>query len=111
MASKEELRLLGADIVAQIQAEAGKLGKELNADLESVALYAGERADHLSLAIGEPGFQAGLRAERDNVLLRAALTAVSRADQIDARILAVAQGSIALAARGIRLLAGAPPVA
>lgn len=111
MATNEALKLMGQDIVAQLQAEAKALGAALTSEIEGLAAYAAGRADHLSFAIGEPGFEDALRAERDALALRASLGAVARADEIDARILAVTQGSLALAARGLRLLAGVPPVA
>ena len=110
MPSSETLKLFGQDIVDQIRLEAESLGVALATDLQGVAEYAATRADHLSLAIGEPGFDLALKAERDSLALKAAVAGVQRADQVDARILAVAQGGLALAARGIRLLAGVPPV-
>lgn len=109
MASSEALKALGDEIVAQIKQEAAALGVRLTDDLEGVSAYAAERADHLSLAIGEPGFEAALKAERNNVAIMASIAAVSRADQIDRSLLTVAQGGLALAARAIRLLAGVPP--
>lgn len=110
MPTYEALKQMGQDIVAQLQAEAKALGVAFTSDIEGVAAYAAGRADHLSFAIGEPGFELALRAERDSLAIRASLGVVAHADQIDARILAVAQGSLALAARGLRLLAGVPPV-
>lgn len=109
--SREALKVLGEDIVDQISREAEELGVALTGDLELVAGYAAERADKLSLALGEPGFEQALTAARDSLALKAATAAVSHADQLDARILAVTRSSLALAARGIRLLAGVPPVA
>ncbi len=106
----EASKILGKDIIESMRAEAAAVGVELKDDLEAVAIYAAGRADHLSLIVGDPGFEEALIAERDNVSLMASRAAVHRADAIDARVLAVARGGLALAARGLRIMAGAPTV-
>ena len=111
MTREEAVKLFGEDIVSQMLSEAESMGLELVDNLDEVAAYAAERAEHLSLAIGEPGFELALLAERDNLTLKATTDAVAHADALDARLLAVARGALALAARGLRIATGIPPVA
>lgn len=105
---KHTTKQFGEDIIAALSMEAEDLGLSLTTDVEAAALYAADRADALSLTIEEPGYYLALIAERDNVAMFAAGLTVGQADAMDARFLAAARGSLALAARGIRLLAGLP---
>ncbi len=110
MAIEDIKAQFGLDIVNNIIVEAEEMGLELSDDLESVAEYAAQRADILSLAIGEPGFEFALKAERDNIALRSAHIGVERADDIDAKILAATRGGLVLAARALRIITGLPAV-
>lgn len=101
------LQALSEDLVRQLKNEAGSMGFELTADLGEVALYASERIEHLSRCVGKPGFDLALEAERDNLALKVGIHSVTRADAIDARILAVARGGLAIAARSLLLMGGA----
>lgn len=89
---------VGADLVALIVDEARAVGVEVRADLEDAKAYAAERAEALAAAVGEPGFDEAILAERDNVVLRVAVASVDRADAVDARVLSTAAGALRLAA-------------
>jgi len=107
----EALKLLADDILVQLKAQAAEVGQDLADTGEALAVYTAERLDHLALIAGEAGFEEAVVAERDNVALKATTDAVTEADAIDARVMAVLRGGLALAARGVRILAGVPPVA
>lgn len=100
MNREESLAVIGNDIVALIADQASQIGTGITNELDAVAQYAAARADHLALLLqnGEPGFDQALLAERDNVVLKAASGAVARADDLDARILAVAANGLRIAA-------------
>lgn len=70
---------------------------------DEIAQYTSDRAAHLSLIVGQPGFEEAVRAERDNVMLMAASTIVRRGDAADAllreRLLGLVQGGLAIGAK------------
>ncbi len=98
--------LLGCDVIDNIATEAEAIGVSLKDCLQDAAIYAAERVEVLSAAMSEPGFELALKAERDNIALKVAISAVERADEIDARILAVTRSSLVLAARGLKIIVG-----
>ena len=100
MNREDALPQIGTDIVSLITSQAEQVGQAIVDEIDAVAQYASERADHLSLilASGEPGFDEALVAERDNVVLRAAVGAVTNADDLDGRILSVAAQGLRIAA-------------
>lgn len=67
--------------------------------LDDAARYAAERAAHLSLLVGQPGFEEAVVAERDNVSMHAGLLAVAQADALDQKVLGTLQGGLFFAAR------------
>lgn len=79
---------------------AKETGRDIN-NLRDVALYAQERATHLSLLVGQPGFEEAVRAERDNVALRGGISVVQLADAVDARIVGAIQGVLSIGARAL----------
>lgn len=92
---KQEFLVLIEDAVADT-------GATLEKSASEVAHYAAERADHLSSIVGEPGFDEAVKAERDNVALFAAMSAVENADAADARLKGMLQGALAMGAKLIR---------
>jgi hypothetical protein len=78
---------------------AEEAGRDLTADLNEVAQYASERATHLSTLVAAPDFWDAVVAERDNVALKAGIKAVNQGDQVDARLLGIVQGALAMAAQ------------
>ncbi len=91
------------DFIALLKQHAAEVGQELKGDLEAVKAYAAERMAHLSAIVGQPGFAMALRAERDNVGLKAVSAAVARADAVDARVLSLIEGALAIGARALAL--------
>jgi hypothetical protein len=110
MNRQEAAAVLGTGIVDQLVLESGDLGIFLIADLQAVADYTAERIDHLATLVGEPGYDLALLAERDNIAIKAGIVSVENADDLDRRILAVLRGGLSIAAMGIRMVAGLPPV-
>jgi len=73
-------------------------GMQLKQSAVDVAVYAAGRAAHLTTIVGQPGFDEALRAERDNVVLFAGVSAVRTADAADQRIVGLIWGALAIAA-------------
>lgn len=76
-------------------------GAELGVSAHDLALYMTERSLHLSTIAHEPGFDQALRAERNNVALRAGLELDDNATTFDAQIIGIIQGGLALAAAAL----------
>lgn len=74
-------------------------GRDLGDKKDEVVLYAAQRSAHLAMILGQPGFALALRAERDNVALKAGLNAVISADRVDNRIVGVIQAGLLMGAR------------
>ncbi len=104
MDRQEILKRMGSEIVSEIMLEALDTSTEMVGDLEGLIEYVAARTGVLALSADEPGFNMAIEAERDNIALYATTEAVTRADEVDRRILAVIRGSIVLAARGVSLL-------
>ena len=68
-------------------------------DLRGLGLEAARRADRLATMVGRPGFSKAVRAERDALLLQAAVMADDEALAIDAGLIGLVQGGIATLAR------------
>lgn len=108
MASSRASELIADEFVDLLRRHGKEVGEDLVSDLNAVAEYAAQRVDHLSRCASEPGFREALIAERDNVAMRAALRTVARADDLDARILAITETALQI---GARVLAAAIVVA
>ena len=102
MSAEQELQRIGEEILALISQQAIWVGEDLVEDLESVASYAGARARLLAIGVNEPGFDQAVRAERDSLLLMAAVRSTDRADEVDARVRDVAERALRLAAVTLR---------
>lgn len=76
--------------------------KETGAKLKEapavLAGYMAERAAHLSTISHEPGFEKAVRAERNNVALRAGIEAHNTASLMDHQLLGLIQGALRVAA-------------
>lgn len=105
MPSEDDINQIGQDFIDLLKRNAAEVGLELKGDLQAIADYAAARAQHLSESVGEPGFDEALVAERDNVILFSASTAIDRADAVDARILGLVEGALAMGARALALVA------
>lgn len=92
---------IGQEFQRMLENTAARLGRELQANMDEVRLYASERMLHLSTIVDEPGYDEALLAERDNVALRAGLNAVSAGDAADREIIGVIAGSLAIGARAL----------
>lgn len=80
------------DLLNDLQIGASEARAEL-------ASYAAERAEALSLAVGEPGYDEALKAARDSLALKAGVVAVEQADDVDQHVLGLIGGALAFAAR------------
>lgn len=91
--------------IKAILLSAGKdLSDEARDRAGSVAAYAQERAAHLATLVGQPGFEEALKAERDNVALRAGLDLSEQAKSTDAKTIGVIHGLLGILSK---VLAGA----
>lgn len=89
-----------ADELDRLLKDAAKeSGRELKFNLAEVTMYAAERTAYLSTLVGQRGFEEAVRAERDNVALRAGIASVRTADAADARVVGIIQGVLFLGAR------------
>lgn len=77
-------------------------GRDLGDLREEVMIYAAQRAAHLATISHEPGFNLAVRAERNNVAMKAGLDLTDAADASDARLVGIIQA-------GLLFLAGARP--
>lgn len=87
----------GTQLANELRALSSEYGRSLAGNLKSVALYTNERIAALRLASGEPGFDAAVAAERDNIKLMAAGRTVDTADEFDKKIFAVVTAIITTA--------------
>lgn len=71
-------------------------GLSLSTTTRELAAYIAERAVVLASAVGLPGYEQAVIAERDNVLLKSGRSAVSTADAADQRLLGIVTTALAL---------------
>lgn len=81
---------------ADLEAMLKESGASLKVSAASIAAYTAERASTLALSIGQPGFSQALKAEKQNVLMFAALQAVDEADEADRRVQVVLETGLRL---------------
>jgi hypothetical protein len=89
------------DFLELLKSAAEETGHDLGDSARSVAIYATERAAHLSLIVNEPGFMKAVIAERDNVAMFAALEVGKDAKASDQRIVGIIHGALMLAAKSL----------
>lgn len=95
--------------MANLGNELGKLlsdavketGQDLKGDLQVVTAYAAERTAVLATLVGQPGFEEAVRAERDNVALKAGIASVAAADAFDQRVVGIIQGALFIGAKAL----------
>lgn len=75
--------------------ETGARVKQVPAE---IALYMSERSAHLSTIVNEPGFDQAVRAERNNVAMRAGIATHNAASQMDFQLLGLIEGALRVAA-------------
>lgn len=68
---------------------------------DAVALYMAERTAYLATLIGQPGYGQAVIAERDNVVLNAALNVVDAADISRDRLIGLVQGALTIGAQAL----------
>lgn len=81
-----------------LEAAVKETGAKLKEKPALLASYMAERAAHLSTIAHEPGFEKAVRAERNNVALRAGIEAHNSASMIDWQIIGLIQGALRVAA-------------
>ncbi len=102
----EVLEQIWEEMIAELRKQAEEFGEELGDAVDDVAAYAAERSRHLAgiLMNGEPGFQAAVLVERDNIALKAGLAAVQRGDELDERIKGSLLGALQFAAKALSVI-------
>ncbi|MBC8117138.1 MAG: hypothetical protein H7062_22315 [Candidatus Saccharimonas sp.] len=88
----EDIKKLLADALKET-------GVQFKTGVAEVAVFTHERAAHLATLVTDPNFQIAVRAERNAVWLKASSSAVSSADAMEARMLGIIQGALAITAR------------
>lgn len=76
-------------------------GVELKTTPQELAKYILQRASHLASIAGEVGYSLAMRAERDNVALKAGIAITKIADAADARIIGIIQASLKIASSAL----------
>lgn len=103
MASGNNTKTVKADFKTLLDNALKESGRELSVDKDELAVYAAERAAILATvaASGETGFEDVLKAERDNVALKAGLVITKNASAVDQRLLGLIQGFLMMGARAL----------
>lgn len=76
-------------------------GLQLTEQIDTLAVYAAERAEHLANISGEPGFAQAVTAERDALAIRAGIAAVDVASSTEQRLLGVIAGALRIGAAAL----------
>lgn len=87
-----------ANFESLLKSAVEETGARLKATPRAIALYMSERALHLSTISHEPGFDQAVRAERNNVAMRAGIETHAQASAIDFQLLGLIQGALRVAA-------------
>lgn len=92
-----------AEFQAMFDEALTRLGNNISTSTDSLAVYASERADHLSsiLTNNEPGFDKAVVAARDNVALKAGLAVGQAAGAVDREWIGLIAGGLRLAAAAL----------
>jgi len=85
-------------LIERVTEAGARLGVEFEADAQEVRDYVKERAFHLARCVGEPGFEEAALAERDNVMLKLAMSAVAAGDAADAELRGILDGGLSVIA-------------
>jgi len=100
----EVLEEAGKQILMEMSFRANELGAFFDAGAEDTARFIASKAEELSLAVGQPGFEEAVVAARDSVLLKAAGRAVVEADRFDETLKETARSSLSIVAKLLPLL-------
>lgn len=92
---------VGDQFLDMVKGHAEELGVELRDNLDDIRAYTAERLHHLALAVGQPGYERAVEAERDNILLRATVEGIESADAIDAKLLAFTTSLLTFGAKAL----------
>lgn len=87
------------DIKKLLAAALAETGVQFKTGVAEVAAYTHERAVHLSTLLADPDFQKAVKTERNNVWGFSSSVAVGAADAMEARVLGIIQGALAITAR------------
>lgn len=90
-----------ANFESMLKDAVAETGVRLKETPRVLALYMAERSLHLSAISTEPGFEQAVRAERNNVALRAGIETHAQASAIDFQILGMIQGALRMAAAAL----------
>ena len=71
---------------------------QISSSIDDASGYGAARAAHLANAVGQPGFDEAVRAERDNVALRIGILGVNNTEEVEARLAGVLHGALRLGA-------------
>lgn len=71
------------EVKSQFTAIIKALGKSVKGSASQIAKYATDRAAHLAELVDDPNFEQAYKAERDAVLLKAAIDSTNAADASD----------------------------
>ena len=87
------------DLIDSLKLQAAAFGQEMKGSNEEMVLYLNKRLPMVAMAVSEPGFMEILEVESNNLLLKASLVAVDRADSIDSRLKDMLMGAMQMAIR------------
>lgn len=97
----DKFKKIGQEFVDLAISQAREAGLELKGNLESVRVYAAGRLAHLATCVGQPGYAEAVKAEANNVAMEAAAAAIDSADQVDARLVSLFSGALAVGAKAL----------
>ena len=86
-----------AEVRKQMAAIIKALGTSVQGSATAVAKYATERAAHLAELVDDPNFEQAYKAERDAVLLKAAIDGTRAADASDRAAAQILAASLRIA--------------
>ena len=97
----DRLEILTDQLLSSVRHMAGNVHGDLLDNLDNAKTYISARILHLSAAVGEPGFELALMAERDAIAMHLGLLAVDSADKLDYELLGLLRGGLSIAAAAL----------
>lgn len=94
-----DVKQIGEQFLETLKLSAVEMGRELKDDGQELQAYIEQRLPLVAMAITEPGFMEVMEVEGNNLLLKAGLVAVDRADAVDQRMRDMAMGALQMAVR------------
>lgn len=90
----------------EFQLDFGNLLSELadifKFNLNEVSIYAAQRAAHLATLSDDDNYMAAVKAETDNIVLKAATSATAAADGLDLKLASLVQGALYIGVASLR---------